>query len=154
MRIGANFSDDRKYRYALWRIWIENKPIVGFIGLNPSTANEHKDDPTIRRVMRYAADWGYGGLYMLNLFAFVTPYPKDLETAPDPQGMNDYWIEEYRKQCEKLIYVWGSFPQAAARAKEIIERYPGGYCLGKSKMGNPLHPLYLPVGLEPIPFRP
>lgn len=154
MRIGAQFSEDRAYRYALWRIWNEDRPIVGFIGLNPSTANERKDDPTIRRVTRYAADWGYGGLYMLNLFAYISPYPKDLETAQDPLGENDSWLSHYIPLCEKVVYVWGSFPQADARAKVIIERYPGGQCLGKSKMGNPLHPLYLPVGLEPIPFQP
>ena len=84
MRQGAQFTEDRQYRYALWRIWNEDKPLVMFIGLNPSTANEYKNDPTIRRVMRYAADWGYGGVYMMNLFAWVTPYPKELEKARIP----------------------------------------------------------------------
>ena len=65
---GAEFSPDRKYRYALWRIWDKSNPLIMFIGLNPSKANELKDDPTIRRVRRFAFDWGYGGVYMINYF--------------------------------------------------------------------------------------
>jgi len=149
---GAHFSEDRQYRYALWRIWNEDKPLVMFIGLNPSTANERSNDPTIRRVMRYAADWGYGGFYMMNLFAWVTPYPRDLLLAHDPVGENDQWLDKIGREVDKIVYVWGSFPEARGRAKAVLERFPGGYCLGKSKMDNPLHPLYLPVGLEPIPF--
>lgn len=45
---GAIFSDDRKYRFALFRMWDLKAPNVMFIGLNPSTANEHDNDPTIR----------------------------------------------------------------------------------------------------------
>ena len=55
-----------------------------FIGLNPSTANEITNDPTIRRVQRFAFDWGYGGVYMMNLFAYITAYPKELEHAESP----------------------------------------------------------------------
>ena len=58
---GAVFSPDRIYRYVLYRVWDEAKPRVMFIGLNPSTADESVDDPTIRRCKRFAADWGYGG---------------------------------------------------------------------------------------------
>ena len=49
---GADFSPDRKHRYSLWRIWDRSKPLVMFIGLNPSTANESDNDPTIRSVCR------------------------------------------------------------------------------------------------------
>ena len=76
---GAHFEDDRQYRYLLWRNWDELKPKIMFIGLNPSTANEEKDDPTIRRVCIFAKKWGFGGVYMANLFPFVTAYPKELE---------------------------------------------------------------------------
>ena len=64
----AYFSKDRIYRYALWRIWNHNLPKVVFIGLNPSTADEIEDDPTIRRCMSYADNWGYGGYIMGNIF--------------------------------------------------------------------------------------
>lgn len=58
---GADFSNDRKYRYALWRIWDRTKPLVMFIGLNPSTANETENDPTIKSVGRISKNNGYGG---------------------------------------------------------------------------------------------
>jgi hypothetical protein len=150
--MGAHFSEDRQYRYALWRIWNENRPVIMFIGLNPSTANERKNDPTIRRVMRFTNDWGYGGFYMMNLFAWVTPYPRDLERAADPVGLNDEWLEKIYNETVMPVYVWGSFPQATERAKRVREMCPGGYCLGTSKMGNPLHPLYLPVDTRPQMF--
>ncbi len=70
MRTDAKLSDCRIYRYALWRIWDDAKPLVMFIGLNPSTADETEDDPTIRRCISFAQNWGYGGLYMANLFVF------------------------------------------------------------------------------------
>lgn len=38
------------------------------IGLNPSTADETRDDPTIRRCTGYARLWRFGGLLMTNLF--------------------------------------------------------------------------------------
>ena len=68
---GAELSICRCYRYSLWRLWDTSIPSVLFIGLNPSTADEHEDDPTLSKCMQYAANWGYGGVYIANLFAFV-----------------------------------------------------------------------------------
>lgn len=74
----AFFSSDRVHRIWLSRIWDEDKPRVMFIGLNPSTANETSNDPTIRRVQSMAKSWGYGGVYMMNLFTFISTDPKKL----------------------------------------------------------------------------
>lgn len=71
MKKNAILSDDRKYRYVLSRNWDETKPTVLFIGLNPSIADESEDDPTIRRCINFAKDWGYGGILMTNLLSFV-----------------------------------------------------------------------------------
>lgn len=76
MNTNAILSEDRKYRYVLSRIWDESKPMVMIIGLNPSTADETKNDPTIIRCIDFAKSWGYGGVYMLNLFAFRATLPK------------------------------------------------------------------------------
>ena len=84
--MGATFSPCRTWRYSLWRIWQPGKPYVVFIGLNPSTATEVEDDPTIRRCIRYAQDWDYGGLYMLNVFALRSTDPKALYRHSDPKG--------------------------------------------------------------------
>lgn len=69
MQRGAEFSPCRRYRYVLWRTWDPAAGSVNFIGLNPSTADEQVDDPTIRCCIGFARDWGYGGLVMTNLFA-------------------------------------------------------------------------------------
>jgi len=121
---GATFSDDRMYRYELHRIWDEKKSLLQFIGLNPSTANEEKNDNTISRIIGFTHDWGYGGFYMTNLFAFVTPYPKELLKCKDPLGDNNKWLGEISKKCDKVIFCWGSFPEARERAKEVIALFP------------------------------
>ena len=72
---GANFSRCRQFRYTLWRRWDKTLPPVMMIGLNPSTADAHRNDPTIRRCIGFAKRWGHGGLVMTNLFAFRATYP-------------------------------------------------------------------------------
>ena len=149
---GAVFSDDRKYRYALFRLWDIKKPSIMFIGLNPSTANEVDNDPTIRRVIRFAFDWDYGCVYMMNLFGFVTPYPKDLINCSDPIGENDKWLEKVFDKCEDVVFAWGSFPEAADRAKKVITMFPNAKALWINKDGSPKHPLYCHSNLKPIPY--
>ena len=90
----AIFSVCRNYRYVLWRIWDNSKPKVMFIGLNPSTANEEIDDPTIRRVKSLAKNWGYGGVYMLNLFTYVTAYPEQLKKCENPLKLADLYLKK------------------------------------------------------------
>lgn len=149
---GAIFSPCRKYRYVLWREWDKTKPMVAFIGLNPSTANEVKNDPTIRKVTKFARTWGYGGVYMLNLFAYISPYPEDLKTCEDPLGENDRWLDAYLAKSDKIIFSWGRF-DVFGRDKEIMERYPNAYCLIKNNNDTPRHPLYVPDNTEPILFN-
>ena len=150
---GAEFSEDRRYRYALWRIWDENKPLVMFIGLNPSTANETEPDPTITRVTNFAYDWGYGGFYMMNLFGIVSSKPEVLVSDPDPIGENDIWLEMISAKCKDVVFCWGVFKQARERAQEIKRRYPGAYCLKLTKEGHPWHPLYVKGDTKLILFN-
>lgn len=149
---GALFSPDRKYRYALFRMWDLKKPLIMFIGLNPSTANEVDNDPTIRRVIRFAQDWDYGGVYMMNLFGLVTPYPEDLKTCADPVGENDKWLEKAYDKCEDVVFAWGSFPEAAERAKKVMQMFPNAKALIINKDGAPRHPLYVPANTVPVIF--
>lgn len=152
MITGAEFSYDRKYRYALWRVWDRSKPLVMFIGLNPSTANETEPDPTITRVMNFARSWGYGGFYMMNLFGIVSSKPEILLTDPDPLGDNDQWLDKIAVKCDRIVFCWGVFKQARSRAEDIKKRFPGAYCLNKTKEGHPWHPLYVAANTQPIPF--
>lgn len=141
---GAIFSRCRKYRFTLWRVWDKSKMAVMFIGLNPSTANENINDPTIRRVIQFAFDWGYGGVYMLNLFAYVTTDPKELKTPQDLLSDNDLWLINIGAKCDKIIFAWGSFKEARERGKEIMKTFNGyGYALAINRDGSPRHPLYV-----------
>lgn len=150
---GAEFSECKQYRYGLWRKWDADKPNIMFIGLNPSTATATMDDPTIRRVKRFAMDWGYGGVYMCNLFAFISPYPEDLKTWADPVGGNDYWLLYFASMCKDVLFAWGSFPEAEERARIISERFPNAICLGLNKNGTPKHPLYIAANTKPIVYN-
>ena len=150
MNIGETISgavfldDDRKFRVALWRIWNrDSKPLL-FVGLNPSTASEFQDDPTIRRVARFARDNGYGGLFVGNLFDQVTPNPDCLDMERD-QSMNDVALHNMREMSGATLVGWGHFGDLARnRVGEVLQllREPL-YCLGKTKDGWPRHPLYI-----------
>ena len=152
---GAEFSADKKYRYALWRIWDTSKPMLMFIGLNPSTANSQYEDPTIRRVKRFAHDWNYGGVYMMNLFSQVTSNPKELVYGNDDIIANNMWLDFHSRYCEKIIFAWGNFPQAQERGKIISNVFPKNKCyvLGLNKNGSPKHPLYIKASTVPVLFN-
>lgn len=146
---GAVFSPCRNYRYVLWRIWDDSKPIAMFIGLNPSRADERTDDPTIRRVKNFAASWGYGGFFMLNLFAWITPYPEELEQAADPVGENDRYISEYAKRSAIVMGAWGTFAAAKERCRVVCANLPKIYAIRVNQDGSPMHPLMAPSNLYP-----
>ncbi len=150
--VGAEFSECGKYRFVLWRIWDERLPKIMFIGLNPSTADKTENDPTIRRVMKFAADWGYGGVYMLNLFTFVTPYPKELLTCEDPVNGNDAWLLEYSQKAGHVVFAWGSFKECKQRAEHVMNMFPKAVVLNVCKDGSPGHPLYVKGDVTPINF--
>ncbi len=151
-RTGATFSHCRRYRYALWRIWGESKPLVMIVGLNPSTANESQPDPTIRRVITFAKSWGYGGFYMMNLFAYVSAYPKDLVTVPDAIGDNDRYLDEVSKKCQDVVFAWGDFKVARWRSAQVIAKFPDAKCILKNANGTPGHPLYIKADAKLISF--
>lgn len=150
---GARFSPCRTWRYSLWRRWDPARPMVMFIGLNPSTADESIDDPTIRRCKRFAMDFGYGGMYMLNAYAYRATEPKDMKRAADPVGPGNYQaLREFSKLSSLVIAAWGvhcSIPQAVAVLSAVNRKV---YCLGKTKDNCPKHPLYLKADTKPELF--
>jgi hypothetical protein len=87
----AVFSPDRAYRYLLIRRWALGGPTMTMIMLNPSTADAHADDPTIRRCVSLARREGCAALEVVNLFALRSPYPKALLAAADPAGQAGWW---------------------------------------------------------------
>ena len=149
----AILSEDRKYRYILSRTWDETKPTVLFIGLNPSTADENENDPTIRRCIKFAKSWGYGGLLMANLFAFRSTNPQELYSAQDPIGSeNNYFIKEYADKSELIIACWGNHGRFNNRSQKVFELLGGLNCLDINKSGEPKHPLYIRSDTKPKPY--
>jgi hypothetical protein len=148
-RSDAVFNTARTHRLVLWRSW-SSRPMCAFIGLNPSTADEHDPDNTITRCIGFAARWGFGGFYMLNLFSFCATKPKVMYAASDPVGqLNNAFLEFYaRSQAKVVIAAWGMLPNQIARLREQavlrLLRDVKLHCMGTTIGGYPRHPLYLP----------
>ena len=148
---GAVFSPCEKYRYMMWRTWGElDGPRMMFIGLNPSTATESVEDPTVRRCIRFAKDWGYAGMFMMNAFAFRATDPKKMQASVDPNGpRNNDAILEASQQSRLIIAAWGVHcPVPREREICAIVGRPI-HCLGWTKGGRPRHPLYVRAD-EPV----
>ena len=149
----ATFSDCRKYRYALSRTWNGKKKTILFIGLNPSTADEKIDDPTIRRCINYAQNWGYGSLLMVNLFAYRATMPSELKNVKNPIGNdNDLHIIELSKKADIAVAAWGNEGSLLNRDKEVKKILPNLMCLKINKSGQPSHPLYQKKDLKLIKY--
>ena len=149
----ATFSDCRKYRYALSRTWDGKKKTILFIGLNPSTADEKIDDPTIRRCINYAQNWGYGSLLMVNLFAYRATMPSELKNVKNPIGNdNDLHIIELSKKADIAVAAWGNEGTLLNRDKEVKKILPNLMCLKINKSGQPSHPLYQKKDLKLIKY--
>ncbi|CAH1748242.1 protein of unknown function [Thauera humireducens] len=154
MKTDAKLSECRQYRYALWRTWDDSKPYAMFVGLNPSTADETDDDPTIRRCIGFAKDWGYGGLCMANLFAYRATDPSNMFSAQDPIGpQNDVWLERLAKDAGIVVAAWGNHGGHLGRSKTVSALIPNLQCLKVNKSGEPAHPLYQPSTAKPIAFH-
>lgn len=148
---GAQLSADGLYRYGLWRRWGPlHKPWAMFIGLNPSTADANDDDPTIRRCVGFARDWGYEGLLMANLFAFRATEPADMKAAADPVGYdNDVLLQHYARMAGVVVAAWGTNGMHLNRDAAVRKLVPDLHYLRLTKHGFPEHPLYLPAELKP-----
>ena len=157
LRSGANFSDDRVYRYSLWREWLPKKPRLLFVMLNPSTADENRNDPTVERCQVRAMRDGFGSLEVVNLFAYRSTYWKKLWEVPDPVGPgNDDTIDEAIARSGEVICAWGCAPIIGRRFRDervlrmITARGRRPLALKLTADGHPHHPLYLSYSLRPV----
>ena len=146
----AVVSEDGQYRYMLTREWDRSKQKVGYIMLNPSTADANNPDRTITKIMNITKNMGYGGLIVTNLYAYRTPYPRELKKANYPEGPhNRRYIELMLKLCPLVIYAWGDGGKEPAWLSEAVKN---PLCLKLTKKGSPNHPLYLKKNTIPFPF--
>lgn len=149
----AIISKCRKYRYELRRTWQIKTGLVCWVMLNPSTADANFDDPTIRRCMGYTARWGYGGIIVVNLFAFRATNPSELKKIMDPIGpKNNTYLEQASSRADITIAAWGDKGTYLQRDTVVMPMLKTPHYLHLTKKGNPHHPLYLLNGLEPIAF--
>ena len=156
---GATFSPNRKYRYTLWRRRgpipeIFDLGMAAFIGLNPSTAEEEINDPTVTRCINYAERWNCSGMIMLNLFAWRDTDPRGMKSVDEPIGaLNDDAILSVCREAGRVVCCWGNHGRYKSRAFHVLRRLVAEdiplWHLGRTKSGEPRHPLYLRADLEP-----
>lgn len=163
----ATLSADGRYRYTLTRIWRVDYPLLVVCMLNPSTADAYVDDPTIQRLTQIGWDWGFGGLLVVNLYAFRSSSPAAMLATPDPVGpANEAAISEslhYAGMTSGVALVaWGN--NAHPNRVEAFTRWAGArlvrlVCLGTTQSGAPKHPMArghhrIPDGQQPIDWKP
>lgn len=146
----ARFSNDKKHRYKLSRHWDLNKPQLLYIMLNPSIGNESIDDPTIKRLLSFTRKFDYGGFFVGNLFTYITPNPKTLDTSIGLTNKNLNILSNLVSKVDKVVYAWGNSIEEPNEFKKFIS---GPMCFGKNLNGTPSHPLYLPSSSELESFR-
>ena len=168
----TEFSPCRKYRYTLWREWSVGDTLLFaeppkekivtppgdfkylmVIGLNPSTADETKDDPTIRRCIDFAKRWGFGALCMTNLFAWRDTKPANMRKAAEPIGAeNDRYLLECARGAGLILAAWGKNGSFMRRDTAVLSLLPSVHRLRLNDDGSPEHPLYIPATTLPVPF--
>lgn len=151
---GATISPCLRYRYALWREWDALLPTVVFCGLNPSTADAINDDPTIRRELGYARDWGFGRLVKVNAYGWRDTDPKKMLAADEPIGPDNLaTVVRCASAAALFVAAWGNnIRERDAFALRTLLRQAGVriHVLRLTAKGNPEHPLYLPRHLRPV----
>ncbi|GIT71706.1 MAG: hypothetical protein Ct9H300mP28_15200 [Pseudomonadota bacterium] len=130
-------------------------PIAMIIGLNPSTADQTRNDPTITRCINFSRSWGYGGVCVTNLFGFRATAPTELKAHHAPIGKeNDAWVHEMAKGAAITVAAWGNHGNFLNRSLELLPSLEQLHCIKMNKSGEPAHPLYLKAELKPVPMIP
>lgn len=151
-RSGAVISPCGFYRYRLWRRWDLEGRVALWVMLNPSTADASTNDPTILAIIDFAKRWGFGGIEVVNLYAYRTKSPDVLKAAGYPVGPdNDMTIRALVKQNRHVVCAWGSKaqPERAQAVHELIAAHADPQYLQLNKDGSPKHPLYVKRDTEP-----
>lgn len=156
----AEISRCERHRFKLGRVWDTNLPVLLWVMLNPSTADASIDDPTIRRCINYAKDWDFGGIEVVNLFSLRTPSPKVLiKTSVNERNHSSYndILEKVFLKHDAAICGWGTNGTLDNRNKKILDMMNENgcipFCIDKTSLGEPKHPLYLKKDLLPKELR-
>jgi hypothetical protein len=153
---GAIFDVNGRYRYSLWHAWSANHPRIAFVLLNPSTADEQRNDQTIRRCMGFARAWNFGSMEVVNLFAFRATDYRELFKVHDPIGEeNNRFLLQAVARCSTVVVGWGTRGTLYSRDLQVMSLLAGkkdAYCLGITKDGQPRHPLYVKGNTNLVPI--
>ncbi|MFT5065797.1 MAG: hypothetical protein ACJAXK_001378 [Yoonia sp.] len=153
-RSTAIYSDCERYRYSLTRVWDDTGKRALFVMLNPSTATEVQNDPTVERCERRSRALGFGAFRVTNIFAWRDTDPRDMRAAADPIGPeNDATILEGADWADTVLAAWGTHgvhrdrgPQVEAMLRDTLNPL---FTLGITKHGHPKHPLYIAYTQQP-----
>ncbi len=162
-RSSASYSDCERYRYSLTRVWEPAGRKALFVMLNPSTATERQNDPTVERCERRARALGFGAFRVTNIFAWRATDPRQMRAADDPVGPdNDRAILEGADWADTIICAWGTHGAHLDRGPEVealLRAHLAGrgaplFHLGLTKAGHPKHPLYIAYAQQPEAWLP
>lgn len=153
----AVYSDCERYRYSLTRVWDPAGSKALFVMLNPSTATEVQNDPTVERCERRARTLGFGAFQVTNIFAWRDTDPRKMRAAQDPVGPeNDRAILEGADWADQIVAAWGTHGAHLDRGPNVerLLRETGLplFHLGLTKDGHPKHPLYIGYNQQPAPW--
>jgi hypothetical protein len=155
---GAVFSPCYRYRYVLTREWERGEGTVNFIMLNPSTADALTDDPTIRRCIGFARQWGYRTLTVTNLYGLRATDPRELQRAEDPIGpRNDEELANQARLASLVVCAWGTYGLSrGGLVRRVLQGTLSPFIrvshLGLTQAGAPRHPLYLAADTPLAPY--
>ena len=151
----AVYSPCEAYRYLLTRVWNPEGEKALFVMLNPSTATEVQNDPTVERCERRARALGFGAFRVTNIFAFRATDPRVMRAVADPIGPgNDAAIADSAQGwADRIICAWGTHGAHLGRGVQVerLLRATGRplFTLGLSQGGHPKHPLYIGYDRQP-----
>ena len=153
----AVYSPCERYRYELTRVWAPERGRALFVMLNPSTATEMQNDPTVERCERRARALGFGAFRVCNIFAWRDTDPKAMRRAADPVGpRNDAAIVAGCDWAGTVVCAWGSHGAHLDRGRQVEQLMRGTgatlHHLGLTKAGHPKHPLYIAYAEQPRPW--
>lgn len=153
----ALYSVCERYRYALTRTWDETGKRALFVMLNPSTATEVQNDPTVERCERRARTLGFGSFRVTNIFAWRDTDPRNMRAAPEPIGLhNDATLLDGAAWADQIITAWGAHGEHLDRGRTVEKLLRDTqlplFHLGLTKAGHPKHPLYIAYTEQPRPW--
>jgi hypothetical protein len=176
MKKAAEISPCKLYRWTLSREW-SDAPKACWVMCNPSWADHEDDDPTIRRVIHFTKEWGFGGFTVVNLYPFRSPSPTECRawaawegrgpdwSARDALQRNEALVAGLSKQAGIVVAAWGAVAWDGDHVERIVEcitsgaePFPDIYCLGVTASGAPKHPMArgthrIPDTQQPVLWR-